>query len=1030
MFSILPSVVLMTAVWAEPGAAPSPFARRPDIHGNTLVFVHAGDIWRKDLASDGPATRVLTTPYVENEPRLSPDGQSTAFEGAFDGGRSVYVIPLTGGEPVRVTYGSADRLLGWLNDGRVLYSAQGSSPWPDGRSVWAVPSTDGVPEQFAVFEMGAASAQAETSRLLYNRFVPTAETLTRWRGGQMCRVGQIDPSTGESRWLTSPDHQAQYPTTVAGQIVCLSDRDSPVLNVVALQNDVETPITAFTQFGVRSLRSDASRAVFERDGELYVWKPGSEPTQVALTLDSAVAPTMTKDVKLAEWASDLVLSPDGTRAAVVSRGDLWVVDIATAGARHIVNTPATREAIPAWSPDGSRLAWFASEGGRPLLRTRVVSGDERAAEVELPKEPSAILWHPSGDRLFVLLDRVGLFAYEPASGQLRKITTFDRWIGGFSLSSDGSWFAVCDARATGLKRLRLVNTATGDSHDVTDPAFEDTDCAFDHAGNYLYFVSRRNAVVGRGEYENSMALGGGLRLLAIALSPGVPPPGATFERGSTAIMIDGVRDRTYLLPVPANEFKDLRGSRGMLSFAANGGVFRFALGTEKPLPDHPDARGLVSSDPDLRLQAAMDYGALTLSDADGRVRGKADLSGVSWSVDLRQEWGGIAWDAWGFLSHRFYDPTFRGMDWDAIGHHYAGQVSRIGSRAELNAIIARMMGESNGSHNAIFEPGDIRVRPASPAPASLGLLLSWDGHGARINDVIHGRKDIEYFGSLVSPMDVLGDAVRVGEYVVAIDGTAVAPSTNPLRLLLGKAGKDVLVEVNATPARAGARRYTVRAIGSDGGLLYRRFLERSQSYVDRVGAGRIGYVHVFDTNSQGINAFANAFFSQNDREAFIVDARWNRGGSAQSGIVPALLRTPYLVESKRDGKPTLDTIAIPGPKVLLINEYAGSGGDLLAYEFRARQAGTLVGARTAGRTIGWQWSLGLVDGGQIACSESLHTDARTGADVGENAGIGPDVPVEADPAMVAQGRDPQLEEAVRQLLQRLGPAVAKPGRVP
>lgn len=115
---------------------------------------------------------------------------------------------------------------------------------------------------------------------------------------------------------------------------------------------------------------------------------------------------------------------------------------------------------------------------------------------------------------------------------------------------------------------------------------------------------------------------------------------------------------------------------------------------------------------------------------------------------------------------------------------------------------------------------------------------------------------------------------------------------------------------------------------------------------------------------------------------------------------------------------------------MITNEYAGSGGDLLAYEFRARHAGTLVGATTAGRTIGWQWSLGLVDGGRIACSEPLHTDARTGIDVGENAGVLPDVPVEADPALVTQGRDPQLEEAVRRLLQRLGPASPPSGRVP
>lgn len=186
--------------------------------------------------------------------------------------------------------------------------------------------------------------------------------------------------------------------------------------------------------------------------------------------------------------------------------------------------------------------------------------------------------------------------------------------------------------------------------------------------------------------------------------------------------------------------------------------------------------------------------------------------------------------------------------------------------------------------------GDLPTPPAGAAAAELGALYSWspagvdagDGAGVRIAKILAGRMDLDRFGTYRSPLDGLGDAVRVGDYLVAIDGRPIDATTSPQELLAGKAEQVVTLEVNATPSRVGARALQVTTIGSQGGLLYQDFLARTKGYVAEQTGGRVGYVHVFDTNSQGPTDFFREFMAQSDKVALIVDARWNRGGNTQS----------------------------------------------------------------------------------------------------------------------------------------------------
>ncbi|HSN87700.1 MAG TPA: S41 family peptidase, partial [Thermoanaerobaculia bacterium] len=273
--------------------------------------------------------------------------------------------------------------------------------------------------------------------------------------------------------------------------------------------------------------------------------------------------------------------------------------------------------------------------------------------------------------------------------------------------------------------------------------------------------------------------------------------------------------------------------------------------------------------------------------------------------------------------------------------------------------------------------------------------------------------------SLRGPLGEPGLGIEPGHYLREIDGRPVDAKVHPGSLLLNKAGRVVTLTVNDRPSLEGARRVRVRPMASEADLRYQEWVAENRRKVDLLSGGRIAYIHVPNTSRLGQIEFYRGYHGQRDKEAVLMDERFNLGGFPQPMILPALSLRAYTVSTYRRWGMESEMLSMNGPRAMLINDYAGSGGDLLAWMFKDDAMGPLIGTRTLGALVGITGWCTLMDGGQVAAPGHARYDPRTGEQIAENKGVAPDVEVDARPDLLAKGEDPQLEKGVALLLEEL-----------
>jgi tricorn protease len=397
--------------------------------------------------------------------------------------------------------------------------------------------------------------------------------------------------------------------------------------------------------------------------------------------------------------------------------------------------------------------------------------------------------------------------------------------------------------------------------------------------------------------------------------------------------------------------------------------------------------------------------------------GRIDLGGLEMKVDPRAEWKQIFNEAWRLERDFYYDPTMRGLDWVAIKKRYEQELPYVAHRSDLNYIIGEMIAELSTSH-AYVSGGDA----PDVRPIGVGLL----GVDFEIRDGYYTFKKI-YVGDnsaadTRSPLTEPGVIVKEGDYLLAVNGRALRASDDPFSAFENTVGKQVVLKVNDKPTETGARSVTVRPIGNDRGLRYLDWFEGNRRKVAEATGGRCGYMYVPDTAIGGINSFAKSFYAQTDKDCLIVDERWNSGGFIPEFFVERLNRQLLSYYAPREGIDfKTPGAAIYGPKVMLINEFSGSGGDAFPYYFRRLKIGPLVGKRTWGGLVGISGGLPMIDNGSVTAPTFAIWTAENGKSewVVENKGVAPDYDVDSRPDLIVAGHDPQLEKAIELIKEEL-----------
>lgn len=1036
------SLSISSPVSPTPAAGAPRLLSQPAIHGSTIVFSYASDLWSWDLDGHSPAVRLTSGYGPKTSPFISPDGKTIAFNAQYDGSYSVYTIPITGGAPRRITYDTtADIVLGWTPDGRIAYSCYNVNPHSGRQASLMFARPDGsLPEPSPIKEITWGSFFPDGNSIAYTRIGSQRFNWRRYRGGSQGVVSFYNFKTGSYSELPHDREQSYYPMVVGKDIYYVSDKGDGILNLYRCQLSTKnvTKLTQFKKWDIKWANTDGKRIVFTEDGYLWLYdiKTGDCHT-VSPVIHTDELLTRPRLLSLGASIKDISLSPSGARIAASARGKLFSIPRKSGITRNQTADPTARDKDPEWSPDGTQIAYISDVSGETEIYSMpqegLAPGSKPRQLSHFGKTILSYKWSPNGKLMSVMALDFSVYVLDLKTGKATKVAQPDYSAADVAWSPDSKWLAITEYKETNTSSLHLYNVLSGKDYKITGAQYQNTAVAFDDSGKYLYMISARSVHPTPGINRPSLKIEHPYKVYVLPLAKSTMDP--TFPKedeesegkkdgksGSSAdvkVDIDGLGGRLIELPLPADDYTQL--------YPADNGVFiqdarRLLFYSNSSRQAQTVISGPISKvsfSRDRSLTAYESNGTLGVVSSFGPPSnvgaGAVQTGDVSAVIDPPTEWHEIYWEAWRYIRDNYYDANFRGQDWKAIGDHFAEYLKWARSRSDLNVILGLLLSQLGTSHCYIEKAGDLGPMPQAVQIGYLGADYKVkDGH-IQFAKVYPG---LSYIPTLIGPLARPGVNIQAGDYLLAINGRPVG-TQNPSEMLVGMEGRQVAITVNSKPTFEGARTVTVWPTNSEINLRYEAWLKKEKDTVTRLSGGRIGYMHLRDTDMQGSEDFARAFMPQTDKQALIIDERWNGGGYPDPMFIEKLAFKTYSMGQNRIGGDLQITPSIMGPEAMLINGYAGSGGDLLPWTFRQAKLGPLIGMRTWGGLVGIGPGADLVDGGSISTPSFAVYNPKTNAIIAENHGVDPDIQVDARPDLVAKGEDPQLLAAIHYLLKEL-----------
>lgn len=1032
---------MLTALLIMAIAQSDAFMRFPAISGDKIAFMREGDLWLGDM-STGRAERLTRHEGREAMPRFSPDGRLIAFSGEYDGTREVYVMPVAGGPPRRLTY-MADNAepLDWSPDGKeVLFRARG---YPVSWRLFTVPSDGGFPKRLPI-EFVSHACFAGPGRIAFTRFQRSEMAWFAYDGGRVNQIWIADPTKQGPKFRVHAAERkgsCEYPAFADGSLWYGGDSDGQYRLVRSAGTG--GPGTAagpkVTLAEIRNLASDGRRLVYERGDRLEVFDPKSGvATPISFDLASDLIHARPYRVPAERTVQGATIGPTGKRVLVETRGQIVSIPAGEGEARILLAKPGVRYRMAALSPDGKRLAYVddstgeeqvfvaESDGSNPKQLTR----DER-------RQLRSLAWSPKGTWLVVGDSEGKLRLIGANSGGEQLLTEgADPWTPSrVAFSPDEKWM-VFDVQnpITWAFTIALYDLDAKKLHLLGDRLTSDFSAAFSPDGKYLAFLSRRNFAPVSDEAASGLALQNTVEVFLLTLRKDLPSPLApkseedmppnSVEPAKPApfsIDLDGLYRRLIQLPALPRNYSRLSfaGERLLLQYAEDARQ-RLAYYDLSDKSQGAVADGFVSFEvaPNGRRLLLYSPTSIRVVDANAAnvsAAGNVAFGGLQLAIDPVAEWRQMFWDAWRLHRDYFYVRNMHGANWPEIGRRYAALLPSVRSRDELDQLIRWMQAELACSH-AYLNTGDTQSLFRANPPSFLGIDVEPDPSGYfKIAAILEG----DGFDPDRSPLAQPGMNVSVGDYLIEVAGVPAKPGTDFLAGLVGRTGQTVSVKVNSSPTAVGARTLFVRPIASERDLRYKQWLRENREAVAKASGGRIGYLHLANMSSQAFGSFLQQYLPQRDKEALIVDVRFNSGGFVSDHISRILQRKVVAVWNQRAAPVwTRQGDSFAGPMACLINEYCFSDGELFPDEFQQLRLGPLIGRKTSGAEVGSDPGWPLADGGSVSVPNYGAWRPKEGWII-EKDGVSPDIDVPSDPNAFVEGRDPQIERAVEHLLETL-----------
>jgi len=1045
--------------------------RFPTVYGNKIIFSYAGDLYTVP-ATGGIARKLTNDVGYEMFSHFSPDGKTVAFTAQYDGNTEVYSMPAEGGIPNRLTITStlerddiSDRMgpnnivMGWTPDGKnIIYRSRKQTFNDFIGQLFLVPASGGMSKELPLPSGGFCSYSADGKQIAYNRVFREFRTWKYYKGGMADDIWIHDFNTKTTRNITNTNSQDILPMWFGDEIYFCSDRDRTMnLFCYNLKTEQTRKITNYTEYDIKFPSAGDNRIIYENGGFIYIFDIKTQLTSkvsIQIADDQNTSRDQLKDAS--KFLGSVNPSPEGNRIVVTGRGDIYSVPVKEGITRNLTASSNAHDREAVWSPNGKWIAYLSDASGEYEIYIVKQDGSEPPIQITSGADTYkfTIRWSPDSKKI-LWNDKMLRLQY--VDTETKKIMLVDKskiWeFGDFEWSPDSRWITYSKPLENGMQQIMLYNTQDESKYEITDQWFSSGQPTFSSNGKYLIFTSDRTFDPTYSNVEWNFSYENMTKLYMITLEKTTPSPFAPsndevkteqtsepkekkpskpesdkktetktdIETKIVKIDLEGIQQRIIELPVEPGNYRNIWALDDKIyyNFSNEKGrwVKMFDLKQKKENELGNDLSFDITSDGKKMLVRQRNrFSLIDLPSSKISTEKSIDLSDIKVWVNNKQEWKQIYDEAWRQMRDFFYVSNMHGVDWKAMHDKYAVMLSYVNNRNDLTYLIGEMIAELSVGHAYIN--GGERKPVEKINLGLLGARLSKDTSGYyRIDSLLQGAN---WSQDLYSPLTQIGIGAAKGEYITSVNGKSTKSMTDIYASLINKAGKNVELTLNALPTEGG-RKVLVVPINDESHLYYYTWVQNNIKKVDKATNGQVGYIHIPDMSAEGLNEFVKYFYPQLAKKALIIDDRGNGGGNVSPMIIERLSREISRSNTARNVEliGRTPTKMMLGPKVLLINNYSASDGDLFPYGFKKHKLGKVIGKRSWGGVVGIRGSLPFVDGADLRKPEFASYSAEESKWIIEGIGVEPDIDIDNDPSREYEGTDDQLNKAIEVILEEL-----------
>ncbi|MCF8297579.1 MAG: PDZ domain-containing protein [Saprospiraceae bacterium] len=1061
LFTLIFAFILLNISYSQEEAR---LMRFPAIHGNQIVFSYAGDLYT--VETNGGYARKLTNDIgYEMFSRFSPDGKTIAFTGQYDGNTEVFTIPAEGGVPKRQTYTAtlgrddiSDRMgpnnivMSWTRDGKnIIYRSRKQTFNDFQGQLFSASINGGLSTELPLPTGGFCSYSPDGKQLAFNRVMREFRTWKYYKGGMADDIWIYDFATKKTINITNNNAQDIIPMWHGNNIYFLSDRNRTMnLFVYNTESKEIKKVTNYTDYDIKFPSIGDKAIIFEKGGFLFTYDLATaEIKQIHIKISEDFNDSRNLLIDASKHIRGADLSPNAERLVFSARGDIFTVPAKSGITRNLTETSGAHDRNSIWSPDGKYIAYISDVSGEYEIYIINQDGSEKA--IQLTKNADtykySISWSPDSKKI-LWNDKKNRLQYVEIES--KKVTIVEQSkifeFRNFSWSHDSKWITYARPEQNQMNKIILYNLDSKVKTEVTNGWYSSSDPSFSDDGKYLIFTSNRDFEPIYSQTEWNHAYRNMSKIYLVTLEKATPNPLTPEpdevelkkdepkaeddkkdkkEKADVKIDIDGIQDRIVVFPTDASNYWNLNlvGNKlfyNEMSFGSDKGssLKMFDLKTKKEsVLGEGLGYSISANNKKMLISKGGKYYIIDLPSSKITLDEAVDVSNMQLIVKKKEEWKQIYDESWRQMRDFFYVENMHGVDWKAMHDKYAVLVSYVNNRNDLNYIIGELIGELSVGH-AYVSGGD-KPKPKRIQTGLLGAKLSRHSSGYyKVDEILKGEN---WRSGYRSPLSEVGVNVAEGSYILAIDGKSTKDMNDIYETLVNKAGKQVEMIVGSQPNLTDSRKVMVTPISDEANLYYFTWVQGNIEKVNKATNGEVGYIHIPDMVSTGLNEFAKYFYPQLNKKALVIDGRGNGGGNVSPMIIERLRREITRANMSRNSEVPGQTPRqmMNGPMVLIVNNYSASDGDLFPYSFKKHGIGKVVGLRTWGGVVGIRGSLPFIDGGQLNKPEFASYSSEESKWIIEGYGVEPDVVVDNDPAKEYAGEDEQLNKAIEIIKEEL-----------